>query len=654
MDGRTSSKVEYSNSTDFDLWIKMATDNKINAKNSWNFALIDYFHDLSLLKDGDGINFQKASATLDGCVKIYSSRVDSAATEIGILLSGLATQQQQQRDQYLQKLHNLNATELDSDSDDEEDPEYGSISKRKTAANKRKGKQHSQDVEGTTVGTFESIRARKVDYELQIDPIFKRALSDFDEGGAKHLLLNMLNVDSTGRVMFDTHVDTGISSDRVEDEAVTNDDAMELDIDIDGLRKRFLPDDMSGLLICPSMKDIEEMSRTLKEGNLLETLVREQEESSSKSEIDQYPGSIFFDDEFEDDGYGAERSMNNITLQRFFDESRMIGEDPLVDEVVLDVPDYELLAYFDRTLKKNWMSRPQVDNWKITNLKQRYNIGNSNKLGDEKEKSSTKSKGKVIVNFLDGQEPDEEELFADSNNTNLPKHQWYTDKLTNYNLLLDDIPFTSKRLIRLFTKPDVILRTFNKRTKVPKSDGYTIKRDEKEEEDVPADQEYWSQKYQEQSRLEGILREDILELQQSYHQSFFEDDIGDEDDIDGVNFFDPMGDNLDSIGGYGSQLLLAKYPIRPKYINFSRVAKRVDVKLLKDNLWECLETSAPPTASLSTTVRELTTTKYKPDQANELSTSFCFICLLHLANEHSLDLQGNKDSSDVSIKIANL
>lgn len=68
----------------------MASDNKINTTNSWNFALIDYFYDMSLLKEGDGIDFQRASYTLDGCVKIYTNRVDSIATETGKLLSGLA------------------------------------------------------------------------------------------------------------------------------------------------------------------------------------------------------------------------------------------------------------------------------------------------------------------------------------------------------------------------------------------------------------------------------------------------------------------------------------------------------------------------------------------------------------------------------------
>jgi len=83
----------------FEEWMKMATDNKINAANSWNFALIDYFHDMSLLKEGDGVNFQKASCTLDGCVKIYTSRVDSVATETGKLLSGLADSNSKKKSQ---------------------------------------------------------------------------------------------------------------------------------------------------------------------------------------------------------------------------------------------------------------------------------------------------------------------------------------------------------------------------------------------------------------------------------------------------------------------------------------------------------------------------------------------------------------------------
>lgn len=66
---------------------------KINPTNSWNFALIDYFHDMSLLRNitDNSINFQKASCTLDGCVKIWTSRVESVGTETFKLVSDLAS-----------------------------------------------------------------------------------------------------------------------------------------------------------------------------------------------------------------------------------------------------------------------------------------------------------------------------------------------------------------------------------------------------------------------------------------------------------------------------------------------------------------------------------------------------------------------------------
>jgi hypothetical protein len=49
-----------------------------------NFALIDYFHDMSLLRNNvdNSINIQRASSTLDSCVKIWTSRMDSVGTSI--------------------------------------------------------------------------------------------------------------------------------------------------------------------------------------------------------------------------------------------------------------------------------------------------------------------------------------------------------------------------------------------------------------------------------------------------------------------------------------------------------------------------------------------------------------------------------------------
>ena len=76
---------------------------------------------MSLLKDGDGVNFQRASCTLDGCVKIYTSRVDSVATETGKLLSGLADSNNKKKDK----------DEGDGEESEEEVDEDGNVVRRK-------------------------------------------------------------------------------------------------------------------------------------------------------------------------------------------------------------------------------------------------------------------------------------------------------------------------------------------------------------------------------------------------------------------------------------------------------------------------------------------------------------------------------------------
>lgn len=245
----------------FEEWMKMATDNKINAANSWNFALIDYFHDMSLLKEGDGVNFQKASCTLDGCVKIYTSRVDSVATETGRLLSGLADSAEGKG-----KKSRESGEEDDEGDEDEEDEEGNKKPKKKKAA-----KSH----EATLAPSFASLQLKKLELEFAVDPLFKKASADFDEGGAKGLLLNHLSIDSQGRIVFDSSDDAGDAtpdSEQPDEEGADTDEAsqpptpkapssqpepeVETEIDLGSLGSRFFPD--LSLLdtqdICPSMK----------------------------------------------------------------------------------------------------------------------------------------------------------------------------------------------------------------------------------------------------------------------------------------------------------------------------------------------------------------------------------------------------------------
>ena len=71
--------------------IKLASENKINAKNTWSLAPIDHISEIVRdSKDEDGqTNFQKSSCTLDAGVKIYASRVDSFHNETFKMLGGM-------------------------------------------------------------------------------------------------------------------------------------------------------------------------------------------------------------------------------------------------------------------------------------------------------------------------------------------------------------------------------------------------------------------------------------------------------------------------------------------------------------------------------------------------------------------------------------
>lgn len=73
---------------DLSSWLKVVAENKITTKNTWKSTLINHFKDIKQFKDLQGINFQKASCTLDGCIRVYSTRVDDVSEEALKLLEG--------------------------------------------------------------------------------------------------------------------------------------------------------------------------------------------------------------------------------------------------------------------------------------------------------------------------------------------------------------------------------------------------------------------------------------------------------------------------------------------------------------------------------------------------------------------------------------
>lgn len=172
---------------------------------------------MSLLRNAsdDTINFQRASSTLDGCVKIWTSRVDSVGTETGKLLSNLANEGRADEDEA-----------EGSDNPDSQDP---SQPRKKSKAK----------AEATLAKNAAQLKSKKLDLEFSVDPLFRKTCADFDEGGANGLLMNHLSlgVGSEGglRVIFDASDSMGQED---ADEPVDEDEPVE-EVDLSLLRRKF-------------------------------------------------------------------------------------------------------------------------------------------------------------------------------------------------------------------------------------------------------------------------------------------------------------------------------------------------------------------------------------------------------------------------------
>ncbi|GIZ49648.1 hypothetical protein CKM354_001267600 [Cercospora kikuchii] len=691
----------------FETWMKMATDNKINANNSWDFALIDYFHDMSLLKEGNGVNFQKASCTLDGCVKIYTSRVDSVATETGKLLSGLADTGNKKR----------KGGEVEDGAEEDEDDENED-------GTKKKGKKKAQrSAEATLATSFDTLKLKKMELEFSVDPLFKKAAADFDEGGAKGLLMNHLSIDSTGRIVFDSSDDAQDADtddtrrDSMEPEG-DNEDKSTFEaqiqepedgiVDVTALGARFFPDltALDAQDICPSLKTFElgaggDGSLDLPFLKAPENWRDEHPETSSEEQgADSNEQIVAFADDDDEGpmgfdmpadvgfGEGGEAWARDAALQpqmRVYDASTGPdgADDPAAEVGVFDTSsntygvtlqhrphDQEnILNYFDNALQRNWAG---PEHWKIARIKEANTV---------KPTRTRKEKEPFEIDFAAPMSQDLANLLYTSapNNSSisLPKKEW---KSKDRNLLPDDKHFNSKDLLKLFLKPKAKMGA---RRSGPQGAG-----------DV--DEAYWAAHGAEDAQRPHPMDSDDV-VQGDYDANFFQDDglpmaggpMDDDDDdfADAREHFSPgadgaagpIGAGIDSVAGpteggasgdaFGANLVAQSRRSRPEYVQYARVAKKVDVRRLKEEMWRGIgfeQRPAPHTPAARPSIPALSFDDkstlrftdimnnlqhvYPKQQMSDISTSYGFICLLHLANEKGLVIENVDDWTDLTVR----
>lgn len=729
--------------------LKLTTDNKISAQNSWELALIDYFHDMRLLKDGDSVNFQRASCTLDGCVKIYTTRVDSVATETGKLLSGLADNSTSKKGKRGAESGEGNEVEGSEDEGEGEDEGNGE--------GKRKRKKRAQrSSESTLVKDFSQIQIKKLDLEFSVDPLFKKASADFDEGGAKGLLLNHLSIDSNGRIVFDSSEDIEEPAhddgkrgepqpDAGEEMKGVSQEPDDISRKLASLKSSFLPDfsKLESLDICPTLKHLDlSSSDGAVNAQFLKALEGRKEEdraAGNNPNNDPDPGNDIDLAFGFDDGYGAEDDTNAVmafgeggeawanetvanAAQRLLSPSSRTTPGTAVNdapesgqnEAAGPVPAHDdILSYFDEAIQKNWKG---PEHWRIRRNK------DTTKPAPVRQR---KEKEVFEIDFLGLDGTSDEMMSAPKTmrSINMPKKRGPESK--SKHLLPLDKPFSARQLVQLFIKPDLEeVKGWN----LTEGDDHPLKGDQLQDEPVVSQEDAWAAQNMAQEELEASSTpRKAGDAAANYDANFFNDEnLNIQEDLniddDDAGFSEVGGDGGDmgdgaAIGGdvagdvnanadathvagygdgggamplsqmtptgshqldFGSQILNQTRRTRPDYVQYARVAKKVDVRMLKENIWAELKfegastdsnpTSQPNGGSTSTSsvpadsdlvkeeprkftqiINDLRSV-YPEKAMSDISTSYCFICVLHLANEKGLEIQGDGEMKELMIK----
>ncbi|KAL6932860.1 hypothetical protein ACO0R3_001948 [Hanseniaspora guilliermondii] len=768
----------------FEEWIKLATDNKINVKNSWNFALIDYFHDLTVLKENNGnINFQKASATLDGCVKIYASRIDSVVNEAGKLLSGIVTANDNNtRTSGLQSdsanadgngtmSTNANTTGIPvQEGDVVIDPQTGlpiSVVNDNQQTDVTAKRRVNNRVLETTLTKFDNIKLSSFEEEFSIDPLFKKALADFDEAGAKNLLLSILHVQRDARVVFDsakeyvpeTDMNKDVESDKDDDMEDNNESrsnvlkpAIKLvykGLDTEEEQLKAIDDNLLELglslnilsstntqkklcsslgLIRDSIQDITKVKDLIdsigQEGSLAGestadhgALVNDNVSNFEQFELNEASLIDNNDVDVHDDALGFVDEFDNINTEEYEQKAEQVFADDIDKNVMAESDDSE--ENFDLDFEKNLFSEfdgvfnnkawTGKDHWKVKNIK-KTNVSISSPINEISEASSdgqsdmsklsnkTKrvrnKKLRTPIDFSDWSVA-EEDVLKQAEAIKLKNESSIDIPIKNrkdpyYNLLPTDYHVTLEKMTVLFTRPHQKGNFFRKPIKYrskwkdndePNGTHAAVDQEIEKSHEHEGEEQYWADMYEDLEApddLEGDAEDNNpndfnLSMNVDMNNGLdFNDALGNDDDmVQGLSLDERSSEQVDENGlALNAGFMLSSIDMENEKKNeattlktllqmnatqkvmYSRVAKKVDIKKLKDNIWRCIEnqlakidSSKNKQLQFSSIIKQLKTL-YTFDTLKDLSTSFCFICLLHLANEHGFRI----DKDEVNLK----
>lgn len=575
--------------------IKLASENKINQKNTWELTLIDHLCEIIKVEEEDDseTNFQKASCTLEAGVKIYSMRVDSVHSEAYKVLGGI--NRVGQEDEKDSSVEDGNATAGQGENDEK----------------KEQGRKLSPL--STLESSFAAINVKKFDVAFVVDPLYHQTSAQFDEGGAKGLLLNNLGVYGNCQVLFDSSEVPGKSSAPVAQDGGA--EIIDLSFASDCI-ERMVSNMLNSSEISPSLRAIV---------NQLDSDDRIQSESYSFGQVHESPDG---DDDVDADTFGNhgawdfdhddqasmvdEATHNQDTMFPGQDEDPYLGDeqsnvyDPDEDDRSEEVDSYLFLSLGFSTKQNAWAG---PNHWKYRKVKDPEVPAEEN--GSPKSKKTKNKKADLDIDFSNTIGTDTSHIFAPPKNPKtllLP-----ANRAPCSTRLPEDCHYQPEDLVKLFLLPTVLCLGKTRRKKTD---------EEKQQRDGFEATPSWD---------------------------------------DGDDF----GGGFDDGHAYSdveepSTLVSQPRQVSKIEVQYDKTSKQVDVHALKETLWGHIhqlnqspveEESPEEPISFKQVLANFPDSCRAAASLNDISPHLCFICLLHLANEHGLQILGCPGMDDLSIHL---
>ena len=634
--------------------VRLANQGKVNRKNAWNMPLKQMAR-AQLDEEGtseNGVNFQHASLTLDALSTIYGYRIDETHAN---------TQQFQQN---LTRTGDRGGGGKDDEGDggdsDDEEGKNGA-----TAVKKLRVKKNS----ATVADNARSLCFKQPELEFDIDPLFHQMSSKFDQGGGAGMLLNNLGVAQGCTIVFDGSVTTEAATEAPEQAPAAEEPAegdapaaaaaavvapaavLPQSVDVGALCASvgFSLEAVVSLELCPPLNDFYQQREQMRAEASSSSPAPGGSGSGSgsatspdpemtESEDDDYGGG----DEWDGDNGGGDEWGNNDANPAPVSPNAVAPFAEGLGTEAAPAPNSVLSAmqlvglggssefdFFDHAaLDKIWAG-PKYGVWKRSS--KRKPKGGAQAGGRGADGSAAAAGGaeggkrqRKKAFFIDFFAPPAEDTFKPAKNAAatqlsalvLKKHEREAGDLR----LPVDLHYKPRQLVQLNFNPELRFRRRGMSGSAQPQPGTT---------------------------QEACL-------------GYVSDGSDDNNDVDGYNSGGGGDNGVDQWGDDVDHMPLPEPErVEKTAIHYETKLKKVNVKKLKLSLWSNLgggeetpaEERAPDEEVEAIEAQSFTAAigKVSREVPSNVTVPFYFISLLHLANEHGLELADNSELSDLII-----